>query len=123
MVFWTLAIAFFFAVGFPLITVLAYMAVSPLARRKEAGTLDETWWGWKIAGRIALAIGWPGDVCFNALYGSIIFRTRPRELTFSSRVQDNIDVPPDAQAASAAFLWGTRLNQIWPGHIRMEPRR
>lgn len=66
------------------------------------------------------------DIGFNVVWGSIIFRERPKELLFTQRVQRHYDEAKRRVAAGelleseheAALRWALRLNSVDPGHIR-----
>jgi len=65
---------------------------------------------------LSLAIGILADVLFNAIWGTIIFRERPREYLFTSRLQRHWNGPSAKQYARAA-PWVARVNLIDPGHV------
>jgi type IV secretory pathway TrbL component len=59
-----------------------------------------------------LFIGFVCDVILNAVWGSIIFRELPRELTFSQRLRRW-----KWSGHPAALRWRDRINKIQPDHI------
>ena len=63
-----------------------------------------------------LIIGLPADFVFNVLRGSIIFRERPHELLFTSRVKRHLRSGPGWRR-DKAYLWAEILNAIDPNHV------
>lgn len=65
---------------------------------------------------VYLAFGLVVDFLFNVVFGTIIFRERPRELTFTKRVKRNL-TSTDRRRMTKARDWQMKLNKIMPGHV------
>lgn len=82
----------------------------------------------KILALVLFIPGWIGDVCFNAIRGTVMFRELPKwtdsEWTFSARVQRHIDEQhllesyEQSNDYRIALRWAILLNEFDKNHIR-----
>jgi len=86
-----------------------------LYRDRQAADVN---FGWLVAIPMTLtmiAVG-AADVLFNVIFGSIIFRERPREWFFHQRVLRHA-LGVDARQQRKGAAWKDRINKIQPGHV------
>ena len=74
----------------------------------------------RLTCRVLLVIGWPADVVYNATRGWLMFGERPRELTFSSRIERYMRDQAAAPDLPLATWWATFLNVAMEDHIRWD---
>ncbi len=75
---------------------------------------DQLHWTITIPAYFGFAVGLLADIIFNATWGSVIFRSPPKELTFTERVQRYAD-----NGDARALRWAARINMIDPEHIKL----
>lgn len=75
-------------------------------------------WYLKAVAYFWLAVGYPADIIFNWIWGTVIFRELPREGTFSKRVQRHLDESLGWRLGRA-LEWGAVLNAVDHGHVRI----
>ena len=77
---------------------------------------DEFGWIVKVPIYLWLIVGLLADICFNATWGTWIFRELPRETIFTKRLKRHWHGTDDKQRRRAA-PWVRRVNAIDPGHV------
>lgn len=85
----------------------------------EQGRLTTFWAIHYVPGIVVFVVL---DCAFNVVFGSIIFRERPREWLFTHRVQRHVDESGGYQL-HVAVRWGRRLNAVDANHIQRLPPR
>lgn len=107
-------------------TAFVYLATAK--RLLELGLLPRDF---RLVAYVWVVIGYPADVAFNLLRGSIEFRELPPivwrrvlrlklpipELLFTSRVQRHCD-GSSGWRLERAQRWATVLNAVDPGHVK-----
>lgn len=94
-----------------LATVYMFPSCVHAKRMWEEGRLDLFWKVHYVVGVLAFILL---DAAFNLFYGTLIFRERPREWLFSSRVQRLVRA-----GNKHALVWAGRLNAVDEGHIKI----
>jgi hypothetical protein len=98
-----------FVVAMTLVTMILYVLAMHLKAIRDEGRAR--WYHYALAAPI-LVVGYPLDVAFNVIVGSLIFRELPREFLFTSRVDRH------ARAGNRFAQWVCRhlLNPWDDGH-------
>ena len=100
-------------------TFVVYTAFMALSTAKRMLALDALPIEMKLTAYALLVMGYPADILFNLIRGTIIFRELPREFLFSSRVQRHYKrIGIDNERYRTAAYWAKVLNAADPGHIR-----
>ena len=98
-------------IAFSVIT--AFVFVSTVGKLLKSGV----WCPWyiKVVAYVWLLIGIPADVLFNVVWGTWIFRERPREWLFTHRVKRHVSKTD--WRGKKAKLWAEMLNAIDENHV------
>lgn len=92
----------------------AYVAV---VHAKAVSERDGLSLYWKVHLLPLAVIGLVLDALFNLTFGTVMFRERPHELLFSSRVQRHVRSGSGKRFGLAMF-WARVLNAFDPDHIK-----
>lgn len=105
------------AVAAAFVVITGFVFVSTVKRVLEAAV----WCPWyvKLVAWLWLFVGVIADAAFNAFWGTIIFRERPRELLFTARVKRHCreSAGRSEWRYKKACDWRDFLNAVDPEHV------
>lgn len=98
------------------VVISAFVVVSTFKRLLDEG-IEVSWWLKAIA-YVWLLIGVPADVAFNYLFGTFIFRERPRlnEPMFTARLKRHY-YNSSGWRYDKADKWRSWVNAVDAGHV------